>query len=114
MDNRTRAWLYDILSAIQESNTFLEDEDRNQKNYPVNFCIKKALERNMEIVGLSLKNILNYLPSLNISNSEKIIDICQRLANVDDPVSEEIMKVALFEYFPKLKDDIHLMIIQSS
>lgn len=68
----------------------------------------------MEIVGLSLKNILNYLPSLNISNSEKIIDICQRLANVDDPVSEEIMKVALFEYFPKLKDDIHLMIIQSS
>ena len=113
MDNRTRAWLYDILSAIQESNTYLKDEERNHKKYPDNLCIRRALERNMEIVGLALKNILDYLPTLKISNSEKIIDISQRLTNIDDPISDAIMKVALFEYFPKLKDEIHLMIIQS-
>lgn len=106
--------MYDILSAIQESNTYLEDEERIHKNYPTSFCIKKALERNMEIVGLALNNILDYQPALTISSSGKIIDISERLANVDDPVSEEIMKVALFEYFPKLKDEIHLIIIQSS
>ena len=113
MDNRTRAWLYDILSAIQESNTYLAEEEKKHKIYPVNLCVKRALERNLEIIGGSLQNILNYLPEMKVSNSEKIIDITRRLSDIDDPVSEEILKNAIFTYLPKLKDEIHLMIIQS-
>lgn len=113
MDDRTKAWLYDILSAIQDTDSFLEDNTKNYHNFSINLCVKRALERNLEIIGIALQNLMNYLPELKFSHADMIIDTASRIRSSDDPVSKEILKNIIIKYLPKLRDELHLMIIQS-
>lgn len=113
MDDRTKAWIYDILSVIHDTDSFLEDDTKNYHNFLITLCVKRALERNLEIIGVALQNLMNYLPELKFSHADNIIDTASRLRSGNDPVSEEILKNIIIQYLPKLRDELHLMIIQS-
>jgi uncharacterized protein with HEPN domain len=114
MDDRTRAWLYDILSSIQDTNSYLDEGNKDYAHFPLNLQVKKAFERNLEIIGQALQRLLEYLPDTRLSNAEKIIDISHRITDLDDALSDEIIKNTVLEYLPKLRDEIHLLIIQSN
>jgi uncharacterized protein with HEPN domain len=56
--NRTKAWLEDILSAIDEIEQDLPPvNDFNL--YKQNRTAKRAIERNLEIIGEAVNRILN-------------------------------------------------------
>lgn len=50
MDNEVRTWLKDIEQAISEINSFLSAE-RNFNNFQKDLKTKRAVERNIEIIG---------------------------------------------------------------
>jgi len=51
MDNNIRVWLYDILSSIHEVESYFSDVPMEFNVYKNDLKTKRAVERNIEIVG---------------------------------------------------------------
>lgn len=58
MDEEITAWFYDILNAIVEIKSFFEDKPKNFTDYQADIKTKKAVERNIEIIGEAMNSIL--------------------------------------------------------
>lgn len=73
MDNRINAWLEDIIRSIDEIFEFLPDK-RDFLKYQKDLKTKKAIERNIEIIGEAINRILKHKDSnFEIKNAQKII-----------------------------------------
>ena len=51
MGEEIKVLLYDILTAITEIESFLSDKPKEFENYKNDLRTKRAVERNLEIVG---------------------------------------------------------------
>ena len=59
MDERIEKWLQDILSAIEEIESFiLETGTLNISNFKNNLLLKRAVERNFGIIGEAMNRIV--------------------------------------------------------
>ena len=51
MDERILKWLYDIKMAIDEIDSYFESEPQDFFKYRKNVMLKRAIERDLEIIG---------------------------------------------------------------
>jgi len=58
MDERILKWLYDIKICIEEIDGFFKKEDRDFLKYKNNLMLKRAVERNLEIIGEAINRII--------------------------------------------------------
>ena len=63
MDNEVKTWLKDIEQAIIEINSFIP-EIKNFKDFQKDRKTKRAVERNIEIIGEAMSRILKVIPTL--------------------------------------------------
>lgn len=106
MDNKIKTWLFDIKKSINEINTFFDDEQRIFENFQKDLRTKKAIERNLEIIGEAISRILKKDNSIKISNARKIVDTRNRIIHGYDTVSDEVIWGIVINYLPKLKDEV--------
>jgi len=106
MDIEIKTWLYDILNAINEIDSFLADKPKDFALYQTDIRTKRAIERNVEIIGEAMKRVLNYDPTINFSDSRKIVDTRNRIIHGYDTVSDEIIWSIVIKYLPVLKSEI--------
>jgi len=59
MDERILKWLYDIKLSIDEIESFFMEEKRDFFKYKQNILLKRATERNLEIIGEAVNRIIN-------------------------------------------------------
>jgi uncharacterized protein with HEPN domain len=55
MEDRLKKWFYDVKVAIDEIELFLSKESVNFDNYSEHIMLKRAVERNLEIIGVAIK-----------------------------------------------------------
>lgn len=109
MEIETKSWLHDILTAINEINSFLDDA-ADFTTYGNDLKTKRAVERNFEIIGEAMNRILKKETSIQFSNSRKIVDIRNRITHGYDTVSDETIWGVIINYLPTLKQEIeHLL-----
>lgn len=58
MDERIHKWLYDIKLSIQEIDSFFQHEEKDFFKYTANIMLKRAVERNLEIIGEAVNRIV--------------------------------------------------------
>ena len=58
MDIEIKTWLYDILNAITEIDSFFEEQPKNFDTYKDDVKTKRAVERNIEIIGEATNRII--------------------------------------------------------
>lgn len=58
MDERIEKWLFDIKLSIEEIESFFPEEEFNFFDYKENTMLKRAVERNLEIIGEAVNRIL--------------------------------------------------------
>jgi len=106
MDNKINAWLEDILRCIDEIFDFLPEE-KNFFEYQRDIKTKKAVERNIEIIGEAVNRISKYEGSnIEIKNAQQIIGTRNRIAHEYDNISDEIIWTIILRELPKLKAEI--------
>ena len=105
MVNEIKTWLSDIKQAIDEIKEFLPKE-RNFLEFRKDVKTKRAIERNIEIIGEAVGRILKKDPNFNITNARKIIDTRNRVKHGYDSVSEEIIWSIVVRDMPNLKMEI--------
>ena len=109
MEERIKAWLSDIEQAIKEIEEFLP-EGRNFFEFQKDVKTKRAIERNIEIIGEAVKRIVDANPNALISNARNIVDTRNRIIHGYDSVSEEILWAIVVKDLPNLKNEIHKLL----
>ena len=110
MDNDIKAWLYDILNAIVEIESFFNNEPKEFAKYQNDLRTKRAVERNIEIIGEALSRILKRDQTITITNSRKIVDTRNRIIHGYDSVSDEVIWGIMIRHFPVLQTEIQTLL----
>lgn len=105
MDNRIRSWLLDIGRSINEIVDFLP-EKRDFLVYKNDLKTKRAIERNIEIIGEATKRILEIEPTIRIQNARKIVDTRNRIIHGYDKISDEIIWSIVVRDLPVLQQEV--------
>lgn len=106
MDNKINAWLEDVLRSINEIFDFLP-EKRDYFEFTKDIKTRKAVERNIEIIGEAVNRITNYKNSnIKIENARQIIGARNRIAHEYDNISDEVIWTIIVRELPKLKEEI--------
>lgn len=106
MDNRVRAWLEDIERSIDEIFDFLPAK-KDFFEYKKDLKTKKAVERNIEIIGEAINRISKLKDGVvEIKNAQKIIGTRNRLAHEYDNISDEVIWTIIIKELPELRKEI--------
>lgn len=106
MDNDVKAWLYDILSAIMEIEGFFSDRPKDFISYQMDLRTKRAVERNIEIIGEAISRILKHERSIEITNARKIVDARNRIIHGYDNVSDDVIWGIVVRHLPILHAEV--------
>ncbi len=113
MNNQIEVWLNDIQQAISEIYEFMPTE-KNFFLFQNDLKTRKAVERNIEIIGEAISRILKENPNINISDSRKIVDTRNRIIHGYDSISYDIIWLIYIKYLPVLENEIkELLSIQN-
>jgi uncharacterized protein with HEPN domain len=105
MDDNIKTWLKDIELAIAEINSFLP-ETKNFNDFQKDLRTKRAIERNIEIIGEAFARITKINPEIHVSNMRKIIDTRNRIIHGYDTVSDDILWGIVVRHLPLLQEEI--------
>ena len=112
MDQRILKWLFDIKIAIDEIDTFFKNEEKDFFKYRTNVMLKRAVERNLEIIGEAVNRIItrDNLFTEKISNAKAIIGLRNQVIHAYDNISDENIWSILINHLPKLQIEIDNLI----
>ena len=110
MDNDLRAWLFDINSAIEEIDSYFPEGKMKFDDYKNDLKTKRAVERNLEIIGEAVKRLLGRDESIALSNSRKIIDARNRISHGYDTLSDDVIWGIILNHLPKLKSEVERLL----
>ena len=106
MDNNIKTWLYDILSSVNEIESYYVDTPKIFEIYQNDLRTKRAVERNIEIIGEAMNRILKLDSEIVISNSRKIVDVRNRIIHGYDSVSDDVIWGILIRNLPVLQKEV--------
>jgi len=110
MDERIEKWLYDIRFAIEEIESFFEKTGKIFADFKQNIMLKRAVERNLEIIGEATNRILVLNPDIEISNARKIVNLRNLVIHSYDSISEENIWAIVINNLPELKKEIQKLL----
>jgi len=110
MDDKIKAWLFDILNAIIEIDSYFSDLPKEFTTYKNDLRTRRAVERNVEIIGEALNRIITKDPTVTISNARKIVDTRNRIIHGYDSVSDEIIWSIVINHLPILEIEVQNLI----
>jgi len=99
MDENIKTWLYDTLNAIVEIDSFFEDQPKVFVAYQKDLRTKRAVERNIEIIGEAMNRILKLDETIAITNSRKLVDVRNRIIHGYDSVSDDVIGELLLNIY---------------
>lgn len=112
MDERILKWLFDVQISIDEINEFFKNEEKDFFKYRNNIMLKRAVERNLEIIGEAMNRIINRDASYSekITNAKAIIGLRNHVIHAYDNISDENIWSILINHLPKLKIEVDNLI----
>lgn len=108
-DRHQKKLLSDILQAIMEIELFLGDK-RDFNEYKNNLLVKKAVERELEIIGEAMNRLLQSNELIAITDAKKIISFRNRIIHGYDRVVDEVVWGVLTRHIPKLKSEVETLL----
>jgi uncharacterized protein with HEPN domain len=106
MDDKIKAWLFDILNAIMEIDSYFDSIPKEFTTYKNDLRTRRAVERNIEIIGEALNRIITKDSTFTISNARKIVDTRNRIIHGYDSVSDEIIWGVVINHLPVLQTEV--------
>jgi uncharacterized protein with HEPN domain len=110
MDNNIKTWLFDILSSINEIESYFIETPKMFEIYQNDLRTKRAVERNIEIIGEAMSRILKENSEIEISNSRKIVDVRNRIIHGYDSVSDDVVWGIVIRNLPILQKEVQTLL----
>jgi uncharacterized protein with HEPN domain len=111
MDERILKWLFDIKLSIEEIESFFEEDQKDFYKYKESLMLKRAVERNLEIIGEAINRIITRDSTYHekISNARSIVGLRNQVIHAYDNISDENIWSILINHLPKLKAEVEAL-----
>jgi uncharacterized protein with HEPN domain len=106
MDSKIKTWLFDILQSIIEIESYFENRTKKFDEYINDIKTKRAVERNIEIIGEAVNRIMKSDNEFQLENVKKIIGTRNRIVHGYDKISDDLIWSIVINHLPKLKEEI--------
>ena len=110
MNEKVLKCLYDIQLALVETDSFVASIPNDFEEYAGHPLIKRAVERNLEIIGEAVSRILKEDPNFPLDNARRIIGLRNQIIHSYDTVSDENIWAILKNHLPKLGMEVNDLI----
>jgi uncharacterized protein with HEPN domain len=98
-------YLLDIFNSIESIENYL-GEDRNFTHYESNKLLRRAVERELEIIGEATNRILKLDVNLPISHARRIVDLRNFVIHSYDSIDNVIIWGIVIKDLPLLKEQV--------
>lgn len=105
MNPEIQKYLQDILNSIESIDIHLNYK-RDLNFFLTNITARRAIERELEIIGEAVNRILKLDPDFPISKARIIVDTRNKVIHAYDAVDEYIIWKIISKDIPILKDEI--------
>jgi uncharacterized protein with HEPN domain len=105
MDNEIKKYLFDIQESIDSIQKYLGDK-RDFKVYMADKMLRRAVEREFEIIGEAMSRIEKLDSTIEISSKRQIISMRNRVIHGYDKIDNEIVWGTIVRHLPTLKLEI--------
>lgn len=102
MDPKIEKYLFDIHISIQSIDEYIGLK-KDFIAYQTNKQLRRAVERELEIIGEAANRILHINSTIEISDARKIVDLRNWVIHGYDKVDDVIIWGVVCNYLPKLK-----------
>ena len=102
MDNEIKKYLFDIHESIESIEKYL-GENRDFNVYMTDKMLRRAVEREFEIIGEALSRIEKLDATIKISSKRQIISMRNRVIHGYDKIDNEIIWGTIIRHLPTLK-----------
>lgn len=102
MKSNVKKYFFDIIVSINSIEEYLGGS-RNFIAYQKNKLLRRAVEREIEIIGEATNKILKLDKTVSIKNARRIIDTRNWVIHAYDSVDDIIIWEIITKHFPKLK-----------
>ncbi len=105
MELEIKKFLFDIRESIDSIEHYLGDK-RDFKDYMSDKMLRRAVEREFEIIGEAMSRIGKIDPTIDISSKKQIISMRNRVIHGYDKIDNEIIWGTIVRHLPTLKIEI--------
>ena len=105
MDDIVQKYLLDIKESVLSIEIYLGNK-RDFKAYLCNKMLRRAVEREFEIIGEAMNKLDSIDSELEISSKRQIIGLRNRVIHGYDKIDDEIIWGVIVRHLPKLKKEI--------
>ena len=105
MKPEVKKHLYDVKIAIQSIFDYLGDKPDFAK-YQKNKLLRRAIERELEIIGEAMNRILKSDPDLKIKNARRVVDTRNWVIHGYDKIDDVIIWGIITNHLPELQKEI--------
>ena len=106
MEDRIKKYLQDVLTAIEEVESFFDNKPKLFDDFYSDLLLRRAIERNIEIIGEAMNRILRIDELIAITNARKIVDARNYIIHGYDSLSPDILWSMVINHLPRLKKEV--------
>lgn len=110
MQHSIKMYLADIINSIESIDSYL-GESRNFKEYEANKLLRRAVERELEIIGEAVNRILKIDPKIDISDARRIVNLRNWVIHAYDNVDNVIIWGIVDKDLPQLHKQVKSLLI---
>ena len=109
MDRKILKYLSDIHSSILEIESFMIDRPKEYETFCNDTLFRRGVERNIEIMGEAMNQILKLNPDINITAARKVVDTRNFVIHAYDSLKPDILWGIVINHMPLLKSEIEAL-----
>ena len=110
MDRNLKKYLYDIANSINEIESYLETRPKMFEAFCSDTMFRRAVERNIEIIGEAMNRTLKIKPDIPITAARNIVNTRNYVIHAYDSLSQEILWGIVVNDLPVLKEEIRTIL----
>lgn len=110
MDRKQRKYLNDILSSIKEIETFMVGRPREYATFCNDLLFRRGVERNVEIMGEAMNQVLKINPDIAITAARKVVDTRNFVIHAYDSLKPDILWGIVINHMPLLKAEVEALL----
>ena len=101
--------LLDIAISVATIEEYIGSA-RSFTAYKTNKMLRRAVEREFEIIGEAMNKLIKLNPDIKISSTELIIGMRNRVIHGYDKIDDEIIWGAVVRHLPVLKHEVNTLL----
>lgn len=109
MQREVKKYLFDIQSCIENIQGYI-GKPEIFANFDNNMMLQQAVERNLEIIGEAVNNLLKIYPDVNITDARRMVDARNKIIHSYDSIQPAQIWNIIINHLPLLKIEIQTLL----